>query len=96
MTEISVRLFGAFRDLCEAPELSLKLSDGLPSIEIVRAALFEALLPGQKGARRPLSESELRALIARSALADEARILKPGDAIAAGARLAILPPVCGG
>ncbi len=83
MTEITVQLFGAFRDLSEKPELNLELPSG-SRVSDVRAALAEKLGPAAAS------------LLASSALADERSILRPEEPVAPRARLAVLPPVCGG
>jgi len=89
MTEIQVRLFGAFKNFSsDSPSMTLdfqepKAREGL-SVSEIKAALSLKLGP------------DAQALIQESVLATEDRVLLPEDWIPSGSKLAILPPVCGG
>jgi sulfur-carrier protein len=82
MNSVTIRLFGAFRSHSTSSELRVEITPDA-TISEAKAALARLL---------PRSAE----LIESSALADETRILGPTDRIPSGARLAILPPVCGG
>ena len=86
--EIKVRLFGAFRRYSSASEISLKIASG-SSVAEVKTLLAQHLKQLDSG----FSE---QTLMENSVLADETRILSGTETIQRSARLAILPPVCGG
>lgn len=83
MTDINikVRLFGAFRKYGEELSFTVPAEGGLPA---VRQKLESLVSTNDK------------VLIKSSAFANDERILDEKDSIAQDARLAILPPVCGG
>lgn len=87
---LRVRLFGALRQWAPEGELTLSSPAGAGAAE-VRRLLGEAMVA--RGAA-----AECRALLERSALADESRLLGVGWTVPAiGCEvLAVLPPVCGG
>lgn len=80
MIDITLRLFGAFRE--HGQTVVLTLPKGASAAE-VKAALGKAI-PADP------------ALIADSALADDSTILPGDAVFDADTALAILPPVCGG
>ena len=77
---LTVRLFGAFREL--GNEVTVSVAHGA-SVKEVKKKLEELLGPRA-------------ALVRRSALGDESRILSDDATIEKDATLALLPPVCGG
>jgi molybdopterin converting factor small subunit len=85
MSTVTIRLFGAFRDLAAQPEIAVEVPPGA-KIADLRLALGRAL----GGGERALS------LLSVSAIADAREILDESAALADGASLAVLPPVCGG
>lgn len=87
MQEITIRLFGVFRQYQPDARLVLQLAPGaaLADVRAALAAYAQAQWPGF-----PL------ALLARSALASETRLLNDTDPLPADGQLAILPPVAGG
>ncbi len=84
MSEVEVRLFGAFRSFMRDASVVRLSVDGISTVAELKGALADRLGP------------ELGPLVADSALADEDRLLSDDEAVVSGARLAILPPVCGG
>jgi len=85
---LTLKLFGAFRDLEPGGEVVLDLPDNA-TIADARAA-FEAHGRAHWGERfRP-------GLLAVSAFASDCEILRDADAIGAARELALLPPVSGG
>lgn len=85
---LTLKLFGAFRDLEPSGEVVLELP-AQASIADARAA-FAELAQARWGERfRPR-------LLAVSAFASEREILRDADAIGAARELALLPPVSGG
>lgn len=84
---ITVKLFGAFRQYCEAESVSVDIEKG-SGVALLREALKNALNRGNSAA--------LSDLINHSALANGDSIL--GDALSFddNAEVALLPPVCGG
>ena len=85
---LTLKLFGAFRDLEPSGAVELELPDEA-TIAQARAA-FAELAQARWGERfRP-------GLLAVSAFASEREILRDADAIGAARDLALLPPVSGG
>jgi molybdopterin converting factor small subunit len=87
--EIHVQLFGAFRDLVPSGNLVIIASDDQPV-----AAIKENL--GHKLAECAAARFDVAALLSRSALATETRVLAEGDTLRGTTAVAVLPPVCGG
>ena len=83
---VTLALFGAFRDLHSAPALQLNV-DG-STIADLRQALIARLQDEGRGDRC--------SLVSVSAFASEQSILRDGDSIPGDGQLAILPPVSGG
>lgn len=79
--DIKVRLFGAFRKYGE--ELSFSVPAGSPLL-VVRRKLENLVSAADK------------ALVQSAAFADDDSILGEDAVITSDARLAVLPPVCGG
>lgn len=91
--KIQVQLYGAFRDLSSNGICVLSLS-GKESVLEVKAILAEHLAQN-----KPTSHFDIKALLAKSALATETQVLTDTDILPdknEGIILAILPPVCGG
>ena len=85
----SVEVFGTLRSFIFDGECRLQLADSsLP--EEVREALVAF------ARAREHVTSGLRAILDRSVIAADDRILREDEPIGNGAILAILPPVCGG
>jgi sulfur-carrier protein len=85
---LTLKLFGAFRELEPAGEVTLDLPDAA-TIAHARAA-FAELAQARWGERfRPR-------LLAVSAFASESEILRDADAVGEARELALLPPVSGG
>jgi molybdopterin synthase sulfur carrier subunit len=85
--KVDLKLFGAFRDLQPHAQLLLELPDGARVADLRRALAnhAQANWPGfQPG------------LLARSAFASDAAVLRDGEALPADGRMALLPPVSGG
>jgi molybdopterin converting factor small subunit len=78
---ITMRLFGAFRQYGDAVELVM--AAGSP-VSAIKKALNDSL------------EGKAQALIEDSVLCDDQTILPDDHVFDRDARLAILPPVCGG
>ncbi len=85
--DVEVKLFGAFRDCQAEPQLRLALAEGATVAEL-RAA-FDAFGRAHWPAFNP-------ALLARSAFASDARVLRDHELVPAGIGMAVLPPVSGG
>lgn len=87
MQDITIQLFGTFRQYQPASALVLQVAAGanIASVRQLVHAHATAHWPGF-----PLE------LLARSAFANETAILHDGDSVPADGRLAILPPVAGG
>lgn len=83
---VSIALFGAFRDLHGEPVLALDVAG--EKVADVRHALAVHLAQS--------SAHDRSALIKASAFADETRVLRDNDDIPSDGKLAILPPVSGG
>ena len=78
---VTMRLFGAFREFGESVELAVKSGS---SVAAIKQALGNAL--GERA----------QTLIRDSVLADDHTILPVEFIVETDAKLAILPPVCGG
>ena len=83
MNAVAVALFGAFRRHDPAEIVTLHVPDGA-TVADVRAALAAHLPP------------DAAPLLADAAFADDERVLHDDEPVLAHARLAVLPPVCGG
>ncbi|TBR14643.1 MAG: molybdopterin converting factor [Lysobacter sp.] len=86
MTVIELQLFGAFRDAAPSPCINVVVDGG--DIAALRAAV-------QSHAQAHWPPG-LRALVARSAFANESTLLRDADLLPDDARVALLPPVSGG
>ena len=84
---LTVQLFGRFREFHAAPEIILDL----PGIATV--AEFRAAFDAWAGAHWP---GYAPGLLKASAIATESTLLHAGRALATDGRLALLPPVSGG
>ncbi|WP_271679150.1 MoaD/ThiS family protein [Thermomonas mangrovi] len=84
---ITLQLFGRFRDFADAPELHLELP-GVTTTAEFRAG-FEAW------ARAHWPDAAI-ALLQASAIATDTTLLHPRTPLPADGRLALLPPVSGG
>ena len=91
MKTTHVRLFGAFRDLHPTPLLELMID------EPCSQAVFKELVGFRLQELNPrVSAEDITRLLHSSALALENSLLDPHSEVSPGARLALLPPVCGG
>lgn len=79
---IQIELYGRLREAGLGDKVEIDVAEGLSAGEIL-AALARRL--GENGD-----------LLAGAALATESEVLSPSAPAPAGARLAVLPPVCGG
>jgi molybdopterin converting factor small subunit len=87
--KIPVRLFGIFSEF--EPGSVLQIETHVPTtVGELKQKIREVW------AQREGLKIDVAALLKTSALATEEFVLKDRDAIEAGARLALLPPVCGG
>jgi len=86
--DVEISLFGAFRKFDNGRPFILTVPLGAGLHEIRQA------LGAELAKRYP--EFTQQTLIAESALADEQEILRDDYRLKHGAKLAILPPVCGG
>lgn len=84
---VEVNLFGAFRDCQPEPRLQLALAENA-TVADLRAA-FDAFGRAHWPNYNP-------ALLARSAFASDACVLRENEVIQAGVAMAVLPPVSGG
>ena len=87
--QVQIRLFGAFRNLCKEPLITISLSGDRCSHNELKAALGDFLAPTS-------SSFDVKGLLAVTAIADENRIMNVDEPILDGMRLAVLPPVNGG
>ena len=85
--KVELQLFGAFRQYQAAPTVVLDVADGA-SIAALREAV-DAYGKAHWPAFQP-------ALLARSAFASEARVLRDGEGLPVDGKMAVLPPVSGG
>ncbi|MEK6580511.1 MAG: MoaD/ThiS family protein [Bdellovibrionota bacterium] len=88
MIQIELRLFGAFKDLGNGGNILLELPEGAGLSDLRKA--FSAKISECDSGFRDVS------LVQDSAFADEDEILGESTVIRAGAKLCVLPPVCGG
>ncbi len=88
MLEISIRLFGAFRDFAQNPIVTFECAPGTSIAELRQQmeSRLENMRPGA-GAQGLLKES---------VFADERQVLGEEFRLERSQELAILPPVCGG
>lgn len=86
--EIQIRLFGAFREFSANGICSLTVSG-------VESALEIKNLLAKKLSEKENAKFDVDALVAKSVLATDAKVLDDGD-LAGHLDLSILPPVCGG
>lgn len=86
---MTVKLFGAFRDVVPAGQIHLNtaLPVSTKELKIQLAQSFRA---------NPRTNLDLQALLTKSVLATETRVLAAEDLIEVPETLALLPPVCGG
>ena len=84
---LTLQLFGRFREFSAAPEIALEL----PGIATV--AEFRAAFDAWAGVHWP---GYTPGLLKASAIATESTLLHAGSALPADGRLALLPPVSGG
>ena len=91
MKPTQVRLFGAFRDLHPTPSLELLLEDSCSQ------TVFKELVGFRLQELNPrVAAEDITRLLHSSALASESSLLDAQAEVMPGARLALLPPVCGG
>lgn len=91
MTEditITIQLFGGLRQYGDHNPLVLQAKVG-DTVLMIKARLQNTLI-------QSCAHFDGEDLIARSALANETRILTPDEIINTSGILALLPPVCGG
>lgn len=88
MLEISIRLFGAFRDFAQNPIVTFECSPGT-SIAELRQQMESRLENMRPGAGAP-------GLLKQSVFADERQVLGEEFRLERSQELAIIPPVCGG
>lgn len=86
--EITVRLFGACRDLSTTNPLRLQVPTQATVTEVKK------IIADQVGFSTPVS-FDSTALIEKSALANSQRVLT-GQEVITDSEFSILPPVCGG
>lgn len=86
--KVQVRLFGAFRKLGNGRELEIAVPANA-TVKDLRAALRNVITT-------ELNRPAEAPLVDESAIASDQSILAEDEVIPSGARLAILPPVCGG
>lgn len=87
--EIQVSLFGAFRDLMPSGICQISIR-GDETVTQIKALL------GQKLSESPIAKFDISALLSKSALATEMKVLSENDTLHGESSIAILPPVCGG
>lgn len=88
MIQVTVRLFGAFRNKVPSDEVQFNLP-GASNLSEVRSAFLTELTK----CNPDFTSAEL---IKHSAFADDSKILNETSRIEKDCTLAILPPVCGG
>ena len=86
-----IRVFGAFRDLCPEPTVEVEHASAC-SLGVLKE-LIEAEILKRSPHVRP---EPLRQLLNASAWANDEEVLGTDTRVEPGARLALLPPVCGG
>ena len=88
---VTIRLFGALRDLHRDALLEIPLE------EPCRAEVLRELVGFRLQELNPRVPAEdITRLLHSSAMATESRLLDEAASIEPGAKLALLPPVCGG
>ncbi len=85
---LTISLFGAFRPYGNGDTLTLEVQRGANAAAI-KNRLKEVL-------KQSCPEFDKAALVDESALADDTQVLAEDATVQESARLAILPPVCGG
>jgi molybdopterin converting factor small subunit len=88
--EVQVRLFGAFRNLGQS-----EVTVSLPASSVT-ATEMKTILAQHFGATHREGSFNASALVSKSALANDSAVLGDQDIVAAGSKLALLPPVSGG
>ncbi len=88
MKPLTVRMFGAFRDLEPSGALQIEIGEDATVADLRRA--FEAQ------ARARWGERFNPALLAASAFASEHEVLRSADHVGGLTEVAVLPPVSGG
>jgi molybdopterin converting factor small subunit len=83
-TEVTIALYGAFRQAMDRAEIRLSIGEGDSVADLRRC------LAGQ------LPDDRARALLGASAFATDDEVLRDRDPVPVGRVLAVLPPVCGG
>jgi hypothetical protein len=92
INEIKIRLFGAFRD-CSTESFFPIAVEGHETARDLKIILGRQLV--QKLPSSSKLSFDIEALVAKSVLATDDRILDECEIVRAG-ELSILPPVCGG
>lgn len=91
MKPVCIRLFGALRDLSSNPTLEVVMD------EACSQAVFKELVGFRLQELNPrVLPQDITRLLHASALATETSLMAPDLEVTPGARLALLPPVCGG
>ncbi len=85
---MEIQLFGAFRDFDALGLVTLKLSEP-QTLDQIRSLIVEKF-------SNLRSKSDLQKLLADSAFATDTEVLPPEAIVLPDARIALLPPVCGG
>ena len=88
MIEVELKLFGAFKQIGDGRSLKLELPEGA-RLEDLRGALRTQI-------RQSVNGLQDERLVQDSAFSDEDEILNDHSVIRSGAKLCVLPPVCGG
>jgi molybdopterin converting factor small subunit len=88
MLEITIRLFGAFRDFAKDPSVLLECAPGTSIAELRQQmqSRLENMRPG----------AGAEGLLKQSVFADERQVLGEDFRLERSQELAIIPPVCGG
>ena len=88
MSQIRIRIFGAFRNIFPEGELQVEVSEKLTVAGL-------KIMLGEKFANIP-SSYDITCLLSNSVFANESRILENSEEIQKETTLALLPPVSGG
>jgi molybdopterin converting factor small subunit len=88
MLEISIRLFGAFRDFAQNPLVMFECAPGtsIAELRLQMESRLENMRPG----------AGVSGLLKQSVFADERQVLDEEFRLERSQELAIIPPVCGG
>lgn len=86
--EIQIKLFGAFREFSTNGVFYLTVT-GFESAREIKSLIAQKLSEKEK------SKFDVEALVSKSVLATDSKVLDDGD-LAGHLDLSILPPVCGG